>query len=68
MLSTFQNNNIKFNNNVISNSNSKKWIKIKYIDEQIKIPHIVITTSSFHKNRTELIFQGIFYDYNIIPQ
>lgn len=68
MLSTFQNNNIKFNNNVISNSNSKKWIKIKYIDEQIKIHHIVITTSLFHKNRTELIFQGIFYDYNIIPQ
>jgi hypothetical protein len=39
----------------------KKWIEETY-DEQMQKPQIVITTSAFHKERAEKIFNGIFND------
>lgn len=44
--------------------NFKNWYKLANFTEQ---PQIVITTSSFHKNRAEKIFKGIFHDIEIDP-
>lgn len=45
--------------------NLKKWIKINYVDQALEVPNIVITTSSFHKVRAELIFNGVFHDLHV---
>ncbi len=45
--------------------NLKKWITTNYVDQQLEVPNIVITTSSFHKDRAELIFNGVFHDLNV---
>lgn len=46
--------------------NLKKWIINNYINME-KNPEIVITTSLFHKERANIIFNGIFNDTNIKP-
>ena len=42
--------------------NLKKWIKLNYVNQNLTIPNLIITTSSFHKDRAELIFNGVFHD------
>lgn len=44
-------------------ANLKKWL----LKHDISDSNIVITTSQFHKNRAEKIFEGIFYDVPINP-
>jgi hypothetical protein len=44
--------------------NFKKWYIHTCFEEQ---PQIVITTSSFHKDRAEQIFKGIFHDMILEP-
>lgn len=51
--------------------NFKKWyqhadFKNKNADFE-ELPQVVITTSSFHKDRAEMIFKGIFHDLKIEP-
>jgi hypothetical protein len=46
-------------------ANLKKWIKTNYIEQNLQVPNIVITTSTFHKDRAELIFNGVFHDLNV---
>ena len=45
--------------------NLKRWISTNYVEQNLEIPNIVITTSSFHKDRAELIFNGIFHDLDV---
>ena len=63
-----QSNNIILDENAKNTAenlvNLKKWIKKNNF---IELPKIVITTSNFHKNRAEMIFKGIFHDYDIDP-
>ena len=42
----------------------KKWINESFEDT----PEIVITTSEFHQERASRIFNGIFYNENVIPE
>ena len=44
--------------------NFKKWYQIADFKED---SIVIITTSSFHKDRAEKIFKGIFHDVNINP-
>jgi len=60
-------NNLKKNEKIILDEKSKntaenfvylkKWLKNNTFED---IPNIIITTSKFHKNRAEKIFNGIF--------
>lgn len=66
--------NINFDANIILDTsatntaenflNFKKWYQHAEFAEK---PQIVITTSSFHKDRAEQILKGIFNDVEIVP-
>ncbi len=65
---------INFDTNIVLDTNArntaenflnfKKWYQLADFKEDSKI---IITTSSFHKDRAEKIFKGIFYDIDIDP-
>jgi uncharacterized SAM-binding protein YcdF (DUF218 family) len=42
----------------------KKWINLNF--SQNNLPSVIISTSDFHKNRAERIFNGIFPEFNPI--
>ena len=66
--------NINFDTNIILDTNAKntaenflnfkKWYQFADFNEDAQI---IITTSSFHKNRAEKIFKGIFHEMAIDP-